>query len=219
MKKNFCFWIFLFLFRGLLLAQQPPFWSEIQAFKIQDSIAPPAVSQIVFTGSSSFRLWKTIHEDFPGYPILNRGFGGSILPDVIRYVDEVVIKYRPKQVVIYCGDNDLAADTTINGKTVFKRFKTLQQKIHHALPDTKIVYVSIKPSPSRMRLIKKVKDANRRIKNFTERKIYLTYADVFHPMMDENQQPRGELFIGDRLHMNAEGYKIWTKVIKPYLVK
>jgi len=204
---------------GLLIAQNQSFWSEIRAFKIQDSIHPQLEEQIVFTGSSSIRLWKTINQDFPGYLIINRGFGGSSIPDVIQFIDQVVIRYHPRQVVLYCGENDLAADSAVTGKTVFKRFKSLQKIIHGILPRCNIVFISLKPSPSRAYLWDKMADANRRIKKFIKHKSYLTYVDIVTPMLDAQGKPREELFIGDRLHMNEKGYAIWTQVLAPYLMK
>lgn len=173
---------------------------------------------IVFTGSSSIRLWKSLEKDFSDHRVLNRGFGGSTLPDVIRYAGEVILKYKPKQVVIYCGENDLAADSSLNGKTVLKRFKILTGIIHDSLPDTKILFISLKPSPSRIRLLGEIRDANRRIRRYIKPRKYMAYADVFTPMLGPDGLPPERLFVKDRLHMAPEGYKIWTEVVKPLLV-
>ena len=170
-------------------------------------------------GSSSFTIWQKVNSDFPGYPILNRGFGGSTLTDVIRYADDVIVKYHPKQVLIYCGDNDLANSTTITAEKVVERFKTLYGIIRKSLPDTRIDYVSIKPSPSRAHLLPKMIAANEGIKKFLEKDKNAGYIDVFSAMLDENGKPREDLFRQDRLHMKRNGYEIWIKVIKPYLVK
>ncbi|MDZ4707400.1 MAG: GDSL-type esterase/lipase family protein [Saprospiraceae bacterium] len=220
MKIKWSFFFFLFFsFQGLVFTQHLPFWSEIQAFKKQDSIDQPWQGQIVFTGSSTIRLWKALDKDFPGFTILNRGFGGSTLPDLIEYIDLVVIRYHPMQVVIYCGENDLAADSTVTGKTVFERFKTLQKIIHGILPRSNIVFISLKLSPSRAHLFDKVVDANKRIKKFIKRKSYLTYVDIVPPMLNAEGKPREELFLADRLHMNEKGYTIWKTVLAPYLIK
>src|SRR5258705_6560476 len=103
----------------------PPFRKEIDAFKKKDSVQMPAKQSILFVGSSSFTKWTDVQDYFPGYPILNRGFGGSSLPDMIRYVDEVIIPYSPKQIVIYCGENDIAGSDTIKPATVLQRFQKL----------------------------------------------------------------------------------------------
>lgn len=201
------------------IAQQPPFWSEISAFSRQDSQQSPGTGMIVFTGSSSIRLWKSLEQDFHGHRVLNRGFGGSTLPDVIRYAREVILKYKPRQVVIYCGENDLAADSSINGKTVLKRFKSLSAIIHDSLPETKILFIALKPSPSRIRLLEEIRDANRRIRRYIKPRKYMAYADVFTPMLGPDGLPPERLFVKDRLHMSPEGYKIWTEVVGPLLIR
>lgn len=201
------------------IAQQPPFWSEISAFSRQDSQQLPGTGMIVFTGSSSIRLWKSLEQDFHGHRVLNRGFGGSTLPDVIRYAGEVILKYKPRQVVIYCGENDLAADSSINGKTVLKRFKSLSAIIHDSLPETKILFIALKPSPSRIRLLEEIRDANRRIRRYIKPRKYMAYADVFTPMLGPDGLPPERLFVKDRLHMSPEGYKIWTEVVGPLLIR
>lgn len=219
MKFKLSICILLWVCINGVLTAQLPFWTEIRAFSTQDSIKPKPDGEIVFTGSSSIRLWKTLDQDFPGYTIINRGFGGSSLPHVIQYVDQLVIRYHPRQVVIYCGENDLSSDSTIDGKTVFKRFKSLHKLIHGILPRCNIVFISLKPSPSRAHLHNKILDANRRIKKFIKNKSYLAYADVFTPMLNADGKPREELFVGDRLHMNEKGYAIWKTVLAPYLIK
>ncbi|HEY4155484.1 MAG TPA: G-D-S-L family lipolytic protein, partial [Puia sp.] len=149
---------------GNCLAQ--PFSDEIREFKKQDSIQSPPANAILFVGSSSFRKWQDVGKYFPGYTIINRGFGGSTLPDVIRYANEIIIPYHPKQVVIYCGDNDLAASDKVTADSVFERFKTLFEIIRSGLPGVSVLFVAIKPSPSRERLWPKMKQANLLIKTF-----------------------------------------------------
>ena len=121
--------IFLFLLLPHVAAaqgQKPAYWNDIQKFKQQDSIAFPGTGKILFVGSSSFTNWKDVQNYFPGYPIINRGFGGSSLPDVIRYEKDIIFPYNPKQIFIYCGENDIAGDTTVTGKIVFERFLSIQ---------------------------------------------------------------------------------------------
>lgn len=138
-------------FTGNCIAQ--PFIGEILEFKKQDVANPPPSDPILFVGSSSFRKWTDVSNYFPGYTILNRGFGGSSFPDLIRYASDIIYPYHPKQVVIYCGDNDLASSDSITADTVFERFKILFDGIRNNLPNENIVFVSIKPSPSRARLL------------------------------------------------------------------
>ena len=156
--------------------------------------------------------------DFPGYTIINRGFGGSSFPDVIRYANDIIIPYQPKQVVIYCGDNDLAFSDTITAAIVFNRFQQLFKLIRQNLPSAAIAYVSIKPSPSRKHLMKKMESANKLIKDFLKKNRNTAFIDVYHKMLNADGSPKKEIFVEDNLHMNDKGYSIWQKAIKPYLL-
>lgn len=196
---------------------QPPFWNEIADFKRRDSMQHPPANAILFVGSSSFRKWTTVQNDFPGYPIINRGFGGSTLDDVIRYAGEIIYPYRPREVVIYCGDNDLAAGK--NAKKVFKRFVKLYDMIRKHLGNIDIVYVSIKPSPSREKLMPEMEKANDLVRNFMAERSHASFVDVYHLMLNQQGRPIDSLFVGDKLHMNAKGYKIWQAALLPYLDK
>ena len=195
----------------------PAFAKEIFTFKMQDSVNNPPKNAILFVGSSSFARWKDIADYFPGYAIINRGFGGSGLIDVIRYAYDIIIPYQPKQVIIYVGDNDLAGGVTV--QDVMTRFKTLFQIIRTNLPNTTIDYVSIKPSPLREQLMPKMKEANIQIQEFLKTQNNTGFIDIFSLMLTENGKPKSEIFIEDRLHINAQGYAIWKQVILPYLKK
>jgi len=211
--------VLFFLIRPLAAnAQQGPFYGEIAAFKKQDSIHFPPKHAILFVGSSSFRKWTDVQQYFPGYTIINRGFGGSTLPDMILYADDIIFPYEPKQVVIYCGENDLASSDTITAETVVNRFKALFFLIRDRLPDVPIIFVSLKPSPSREKLWPKMEDANKAIKIFLKKKNNTSFVDVYHKMLKRGSV-RKDLFIEDNLHMNANGYAIWQKAINPYLLK
>lgn len=212
--------VFLFLLSVKnVTAQQPPFWEDIQNFKKQDSIHFPAKNQILFVGSSSFTKWTDVRNYFPGYKIINRGFGGSSLPDVIRYADDIIFPYHPKEIVIYCGENDLAASDTVTAGIVFNRFKKLFLLIRKNLPRVPIVFISIKPSPSRQQLMQKMVSANRMIKDYLAKNTNTTFVDVYHKMLNAYGNPIDDIFIEDKLHMNAKGYTIWQKAIHPYLKK
>jgi lysophospholipase L1-like esterase len=203
----------------VLTTNAQPFSGEIQAFKKQDSLSFPVPNQILLIGSSSFRLWKDVQNSFPTYPIVNRAFGGSTLPDIIRYRYEVIYAYQPKQILIYCGENDFASSDTVTVATVVNRYKQLHQLIRakfHAVP---IGYVSMKPSPSRQHLLPKYKEANYQIQQFLATDANATFINVYKAMLNSNGQPMPDLFIADNLHMNAKGYSIWQKIILPYLVK
>ena len=201
-----------------LNAQQPAFYNDIQAFKKKDSAQFPAKNSILFVGSSSFTKWTDVQDYFPAYPIINRGFGGSTLPDVIRYAADIIFPYHPRQIVIYCGENDLASSDTVTAAMVADRFKTLFGMIRSNLGEVPVLFVSLKPSPSRSRLFPKMKAANAAIKSFLLTNKNTAFADVYSSMLDASGAPMKDIFLGDNLHMNAKGYAIWQKVIQPYLV-
>ncbi len=196
-----------------------PFAEEIAAFKKADSLRFPPKNAILFVGSSSFRMWTDVQDAFPGYTIINRGFGGSALPDLIRYMDDIIIPYKPKQIVIYCGDNDLAASDTVTAEMVVDRFKTLFTGIRKQLGNVPIAYVAIKPSPSRTKLMPKMLQANVMVMDYLRHKKKTAFIDVYHPMLGADGKPIPDIFKEDNLHMNAKGYAIWQKVFEPYLLK
>ncbi len=135
MKKIFQYSLFLILsLWGFLTLKAQPFYDDIQAFKKQDSIAAPPKHAILFVGSSSFTNWKDVQNYFPHFTIVNRGFGGSSISDVIRYADDIIFPYQPKQIVIYCGENDLAGADTVTGKMVYQRFVQLFNLIRNKMP-------------------------------------------------------------------------------------
>lgn len=198
-------------------AQQPAFWQDIQKFKQADSVAFPAKGQILFVGSSSFRLWKDVQQCFPAHSIINRGFGGSTLTDLIRYAPDIILPYAPKQIVIYCGENDLAADAKLTAQQAAERFFTLFEIIRAKYKKVPIAYVAMKPSPSRAHLMAKYNVANAMIKMFLKKKRRTAFIDVYHAMLDENGKPMTDIFLSDQLHMNKKGYDIWQRIILPYL--
>jgi len=201
----------------LFAQDKKPFWNEIESFKKDDSLHQPPKNAILFVGSSSFRMWANVQDYFPKHTIINRGFGGSSLPDVIGYEEETIFKYKPRQIIIYCGENDLASSDTVTAAMVLKRFQQLFADIRKTLPNVPVVFVSIKPSPSRWRLKEKVIEANKLIKKFLATKKKTAFADVWSVMLDGEGKPNEALFIEDKLHMNAEGYAIWEKVLDKYL--
>ena len=198
-----------------MAAADAPFENEIRGFEREDRLRPPARGGVVFFGSSSFRLWSSIHRDFAGVPVINRGFGGSRLEDLVRYVNRVLIPYRPRLVVVYGGDNDILEGRS--PEDVLVDYRTLVRHIHDSLPATRIAFVSIKPSPSRLAYFDRIRKANDLVRAFTARDPRLAYVDVFTPMLDAEGRPRPELFQSDMLHMNEQGYAIWTRVLTPHL--
>jgi len=186
---------------------------EIKKFEKTDGQNPPPKDAVLFVGSSSIRLWQSLGKDFPGIKVINRGFGGSELADSTFYVDRIVIPYRPKMVVLYAGDNDLASGKT--PQQVFEDYKAFVERVHQKLSATRIAFISIKPSPARASLLQSMKDANGMIKAYATRARKLIYIDVFTPMLAKDGSPRPELFGPDRLHMNSEGYRLWKLVVAP----
>ena len=199
-------------------APPPPlFWNDIQNFKKQDSVSFPPRNAILLIGSSSFTKWTDVQDYFPGYTIVNRGFGGSTLLDEIFYVNDIVFPYQPKQIIIYCGENDLASSDTVSAAMVLDRFKQLFQMIRNKT-EAPIAYISMKPSPSRRHLFPKMREGNQLIKDFLSTQKNTAFIDV-HTKMLISGEPMPEIFLDDSLHMNAKGYAIWKKEMEPYLLK
>jgi lysophospholipase L1-like esterase len=212
--------LLIFCFIGAFAqSSKPAFWQEIQSFRKQDSIQTPPAHPVLFIGSSSFTRWTDIQNYFPGYIILNRGFGGSTLSDVLRYEEDAIFKYDPKQIVIYCGENDIASSDTITAATVFNRFQKLFSEIRAVYPAVPVAYVSMKPSPSRWHLKEKLISVNNLIENFLKDQKNATFVSIWNEMLGENGRPKPELFVEDNLHMNSKAYAIWQKKIEPVLLK
>lgn len=196
--------------------KERPFEKEILAFEQQDSVEFPPKGAIVFTGSSSIRMWKDLKERFEGYAIIQRGFGGSQLSDVIYYADRILIPYRPSKVFVYAGDNDLAAGQSAD--EVFEEFMEFHALMTDSLPYTDVYFIAAKPSPSRQHLLPEYEAFNNMVADFiSEQAGTWQYVDVFNAMLDDNGVPMGDLFLEDRLHMNSKGYDIWEELISKYL--
>jgi lysophospholipase L1-like esterase len=207
--------LLIFVFGFAEAQEKAPFYNEIQNFKKQDSIKFPPKKAVLFIGSSTFTNWKDVQTYFPNHVIINRGFGGSSLPNVINYVGDVVYPYRPKQVVIYCGENDFTGNAT--PQIVVDRVKKLIDTIRFKYPKVPIAFISIKPSPSREKYIPQMKEANQMIANMIKgirRTVYINTADA---MYTADGKIMTDIFLKDNLHMNAKGYAIWQKIMEPYL--
>jgi lysophospholipase L1-like esterase len=196
-----------------------PFINEIKAFRRADSTSMPPQNAILLIGSSSFTNWKDVAKYFPEHTIINRGFGGSSLPHMTMYAEDIIFKYNPKQIIIYCGENDLTGGPSITADTIFNRVKKLHQLIRSRYKKVPIAYISMKPSPSREKYLETMQKGNAMIKSFMEHEKRSSYIDVYSSMLDANGKILTHIFLSDKLHMNAEGYKIWQGVIAPYLVK
>lgn len=191
------------------------FEKEIAAFEAMDKTNPPPTNAILFIGSSSIRKWTTLSHDFPGHTIINRGFGGSFVSDSVYYFDRIVLPYKPRMIVFYAGSNDINAGKT--PEAVTDDWKAFVHKVESVLPDTKVAFISINASPSRWKDLDKVKEANRLIADFMAKSDKRIFIDTFSAMLDDQGLPRPELYVKDRLHLNAKGYAIWIPLIAPHL--
>jgi lysophospholipase L1-like esterase len=198
-------------------AQRVPFYNDVQAFKKEDSLKAPIKNPVLFIGSSSFTKWTRLEQDFPLVPVLNRAFGGSTLLDVIRFQNEVIFKYQARKIVIYCGENDLASSETVTPTEVFNRFKILYESIRKHQPKVPIVYVSIKPSISRWKMKEKQIETNKLIEAFINKKRNIVFVNIWNKMLDENGNPKKDIFSSDNLHMNEKGYELWIDALKDKL--
>ncbi len=217
MKKLSLILILLFTF-CFSQAQEPRFIKEIRYFKKLDSLQFPPKNAILFIGSSSFTMWKDVATYFPNHTIINRGFGGSSLPDVINYTPDIVFPYQPKQVVIYCGENDFTAAGGIESSVVVNRVKELVALIRTQYPKIPIAFVSIKPSPSREKFFPKMKEANAAIKKWMKKKKRnLQFINVFDAMFNDDGSLK-DIYLEDKLHMNSKGYEIWRRAILPVIL-
>jgi len=188
---------------------------EILGFGKLDAQKALPEHPIVFTGSSSIRRWLTLEADFPGLPVMNRGFGGSEVFDSFNYAHLTVIKYKPRLVVMYAGGNDINGGKT--PQRVFADFKAFVAKVHAALPECRICYISNAPNPSRWKLIDKMIEASRLVEEYTKTDKRLQFINVYPHMLGADGRPKPDIFVSDGLHMNAKGYAIWKEVVGPYL--
>ena len=188
---------------------------EISAFEAADKTNPPPANAILFIGSSSVRMWKSLAQDFPEHKVVNRGFGGSQIADSVQFADRIVVPHQPRLVVLYAGGNDINAGKT--PERVFADFEAFVAKIRAGLPTTKIAYISSAPNPARWAQIEKVRTLNTLIRDFIAKDSSLVFIDVHSRMLGPDSQPLPDIYLKDRLHMNEKGYAIWKEVVGPYL--
>ena len=205
--------IFLLFSYHTLYSQDPGRYAkDIKAIELKYSGKTLPRKLIIFTGSSSLRRWEDLENYFPSKNIINTAFGGSQMSDLLFYSDTVIIKYKPIQVFIYEGDNDLSEGEKPD--EIIKEAELLFNRIHKELPRTEIVIISAKPSPVRWALKVQYLELNSLYKTMEKDRPYLKYIDLWTPLLGPSGQPRGELFISDSLHINNDGYRIWAKEIK-----
>ena len=191
--------------------------NEIAAFEKADREHPPEKGGIVFVGSSSIRLWKTLAQDFAGLPVLNRGFGGSEIADAVAFAERIVFPYAPRRVVLYAGGNDINSGKS--PEKVVGDFKAFAGRVRAALPEAEIDYISIAPNPARWAQVEKVKAVNSAIEGWMKEQPRMKFINVFPHMLGEDGLPKPDIYVADKLHMNAAGYAIWKEVVEPFLVK
>ena len=210
------FLLLAFLAASATAGAAPAKWAaSIDAFTRADAANPPPREAVLFVGSSSIVRWKSLARDFPDVPVINRGFGGSELADSVHYLDRLVLKHEPRIVVLYAGENDLQAGAS--AEEVHARFQAFRQGLHAALPRTKLVFIAIKPSPSRVKIRAQIDRANALIAGTCREDPRLAFADIVPPMLDAAGQPRPELFVADRLHLSEAGYAVWQPIVAPLL--
>ncbi len=190
--------------------------SSFDAFAAADRAQAPQPGGVLFVGSSSIRMWEGLETQFGnGLPVTKRGFGGSRMQDVAAYAGQLVLPYRPRLVVVYAGDNDLAEGRT--PAEVLDSFVQFVEQVHAALPETRIAYLSIKPSPLRAALMPQAVQTNALIAGYAARTPGLAFVDVYSRMLDASGRPRADLYLGDALHLNNDGYALWKSLIAPLL--
>ena len=186
---------------------------EFEDWDLRNSYPSDAV---LFVGSSSIKLWPT-RESFKGLPVINRGFGGSQISEVNYFAERIVLRYAPKVIVFYAGDNDFAAGKST--KRIFEDYQKFVRLVHAKLPETKIIFIAIKPSGRRWSLWPVMAQANKMIEDFSGTDGRLIYFDSATPLLADDGKPDAKLFLKDNLHLNAEGYRIWTKLLRPVIEK
>lgn len=212
--KGILFSIFLF---GILARAQDPgrFTEQVDAIqKKYDTLLDITKETIVFTGSSSVRIWSDLQERFPNHQIVNSGFGGSQASDLLAYSNELILRYKPKKVFIYEGDNDISDGK--DSKIIISDIMGIIRKIREQNPAVKVVLIAAKPSIARWNLKRDYKRLNRKFKRMSRKDADIWYVDVWKPMLD-GRNVKQDIFIKDGLHMNAKGYEIWYNAMKPFL--
>jgi len=193
------------------------FQNEIDNFIQQDKDNSFFKNGIMMTGSSSIRMWTSMEEDFSAFPVLNRGFGGATIPEVLHFAGRYIFQHEPQIIVFYCGENDISEGASL--ETVFASFKNFVKIIETKLPETKLVYISMKPSIARWNLWPQYQAGEKLIKEFVDENSKIAYMDASISMLEKNGEVKKDIFVEDGLHMNAKGYEGWTNQLKPILEK
>ncbi len=195
----------------------PWYEPEILAFESADRADPPAPGQVLFTGSSSIKFWKSLAADMSPLPVLNRGFGGSKTRDVLAVFDRIVTPYQPSVIVYYCGDNDLGTDNT-DSRSAAQGFISFDQRCREHWPGIRVIYIPIKASIARWSNWPAMRLANQLVRDYCSRTPGAIYADTVTPTLAADGKPDPSLFQPDGLHLNAKGYEFWTRTLKPIVL-
>ncbi|GGH13189.1 hypothetical protein GCM10011418_13220 [Sphingobacterium alkalisoli] len=224
-KRIFTLGLFLVVFSTVSFGQRwheahlkrmDRYQSQVDAYLKSDAVNMPDTGAILFIGSSSFRIWgDRIKDAFPNHKVFNRAFGGSHLYDVLQFFDLLVVPYRPVQIFLYEGDNDIPSG--MKTQEYLQDVITFVRMVEIKLPGTEVALVSIKPSPARMKWEAQYLEANRMMRDFADTKAQVHYIDVTQSMYDQKGRLRKELFAEDMVHLNQKGYQIWQPLIAPYL--
>lgn len=206
----------LFICSSLTYGQDPTrFENDIIAYEEQDKITPFPEGAVLFVGSSSVRMWKTVDEDLPSVTAVNRGFGGSQFTDLLYYLDRIVTCYKPSKIFIYEGDNDISSGK--KPKEILVDAKEVRTRIARALPGVQVYFIAAKPSVARWKLRKKYQQLNSQLALYASKTPNTGFVNVWAPALDQNGEVMKDIFLKDNLHMNEKGYAIWTKAIQPFL--
>jgi lysophospholipase L1-like esterase len=190
---------------------------EIASYEQVDRTNPPPKGALLFIGSSTIRLWKTLAQDFPGHRVINRGFGGSQIVDATHFAERIIFPYEPRMIFLRAGGNDLWAGKS--PEQVFAEFKALVRKVQAKLPETEIVFISLSPSVARWKQADKEKTLNTFVQEFVQQTPRVKYIETYSMSLGPDGHPRAELFVEDKLHFNAEGYQLLAELIRPHLPK
>ncbi|BET68493.1 SGNH/GDSL hydrolase family protein [Opitutales bacterium ASA1] len=194
----------------------PDRWeADIARFEEADALRPPPKDAVLFIGSSSIRMWDTLAADFPDHAVINRGFGGSQLEDSIAFFDRIVAPYAPRKIFLYAGANDINAGKS--PQQVFEDFRTFVRLVHAKLPRTEVAFIAIAGNPARWDQIERVRETNALVDAWAARTPRVEYVDVHSAMLGDDGEPKPDIFIADRLHMNAAGYAIWREVVARHM--
>jgi lysophospholipase L1-like esterase len=191
-------------------------WSaDMEAFRAADLAQPSPDGAVLFVGSSSIRLWETLAADFPGVAVINRGFGGSHIADSIVHFDSLVRPHRPRLIVFYAGTNDIASGKA--PEQVAADFREFRALVGAALPETRILFISLQMAPARWELRERMALTNVYVAAFCAADERLTFVDVNPHALTSDGAPRKELYSPDMLHMNPEGYALWRRILEPFV--